>query len=113
MSIAEEGIALDSLDAKGDPNKRIAKPARLAVPAPLSAMDLEELLAQSVAERAGGRIRMLNVEIRGGRVVLSGFASSYHAVQLALAGLQEAYRFLRLDRPERVELDFDLPPSGP
>jgi hypothetical protein len=76
-------------------------------------MDLEGLLAQSVAERACGRVRMLRVEIRGGRVLMSGCASSYHAVQLALAGLQEAFRELRLDRPERVELDFDVPAHCP
>ena len=82
--------------------------ANSAAGPPLSAMDIEKVLAQSIAERTGGRVRMLQVEFRGRRIVMRGCAASYHAVQLAVAGLQESLQALRLDRPEHVELDFDV-----
>ena len=73
-----------------------------------SAMDLEQALVCAICERTGGRVHSLQVHILGGRVVLRGWASSYHAVQLALAGLFETFRAMNLDRPEEVELDIDV-----
>jgi hypothetical protein len=73
-----------------------------------SAMDLEQALGRAISERTGGRIYSLQVRILGGRVVLHGWAGSYHAVQLALAGLFEAFHAMNLDRPEDVELDIDV-----
>jgi hypothetical protein len=119
MSILVEESPKRRVDACIDSRKWVSKPGGHAaaigmeVLTPLSAMNLEGLLAQLVTERTGGRVRMIQVEICAGRVILSGCASSYHAVQLALSGLQQAFRELRLDRPERVELDFDVPPTGP
>ena len=80
-----------------------------ALPPPArSAMDLEQILVRAICERTGGRVHSVQVHVLGERVVLRGWASSYHAVQLALAGLFEAFRAMNLDRPEKVELDIDV-----
>jgi hypothetical protein len=76
-------------------------------------MDLEEVLVRSICERTGGRVRCLRICIVGERVVLRGWATSYHAVQLAIAGLFEVFRAMNLDRPDEVELDIDVLPNGP
>ena len=73
-----------------------------------SAMDMEQALVRAICERTGGRVHSLQVHILGGRVVLRGWAGSYHVVQLAIAGLFEAFRAMNLDRPEEVELDIDV-----
>jgi hypothetical protein len=73
-----------------------------------SAMDVEAALVHAIGRRTDGRIRSLQVQIVGSRVVLRGWAVSYHAVQLAIAGLFEAFEAMSLDRPEDVELDIDV-----
>lgn len=73
-----------------------------------SAMDLQQAVVRAICERTGGRVQSLQVHILGGRVVLRGWTGSYHAVQLALAGLFEAFHAMNLDRPEEVELDIDV-----
>ena len=78
-----------------------------------SAMDLEKVLVRSIGERTGGRVRSLNVHILGERVILRGWASSYHVVQLAIAGLFETFHAMNLDRPDEVDLDIDVLPNGP
>lgn len=76
---------------------------------PASAMELQQILAHVISRRTDGRIRGLQVQIVGSRAVLRGWAASFHAVQLAFAGLCEAYAELNLDSPEEVELDIDVP----
>ena len=49
-----------------------------------SATDAEKALMRAIAHRTGGRIQALRVQIVGSRVILRGWAVSYHAVQLAL-----------------------------
>jgi hypothetical protein len=73
-----------------------------------SAMDVQQAVVRAICQRTGGRVQSLQVHILGGRVLLRGSAGSYHAVQLALAGLFEAFRAMGLDRPEGVELDIDV-----
>jgi hypothetical protein len=73
-----------------------------------SAMDLQHILARSISDRSGGRVRLPQVQIFGSRVVVSGWAKSYHAIQLALAGLLETYHAMGLDRPGVVELDIEV-----
>jgi hypothetical protein len=73
-----------------------------------SAMDIEPALMHFINHRTGGRVRSLQVQILGGRVALRGWASSFYAVQLALAGLLQAFHEWHLDRPEEVELDIDV-----
>jgi hypothetical protein len=77
-----------------------------------STWDLEQRLARAVTEHTGGRVCSLGVHILGERVVLRGFAQSYHAIQLAQAGLLEAMDALGMDRPGGVELDVDVLPSA-
>jgi len=77
-----------------------------------SATDVEIALVRTIAHRTGGRIGALQVRIVGSRVVLRGWATSYHAVQLALAGLFEACAQMNLDKPDDVELDIDVPANN-
>ena len=39
---------------------------------------------------------------------MSGFSESYHAVQLAVAGLMETLDALGLDHPGQVDLNIDV-----
>ncbi len=107
MPVAEKGIAQNVARWDLCPETHAFRVISVAPPA-LSAMDVEKALAQSITERTAGRVHMLQVEMLGNRIVLRGCATSYHAVQLAVVGLQESLKALRLDRPERVELDFDV-----
>ena len=91
---------------------RTAPAANRKPPIP-SVTDLEKVLVHTIFERTGGRVRLLQVQIHGDHVVLRGWAESFHAVQLALAGLFEAFRANDLDRPEDVELDIDVLPTAP
>lgn len=76
-----------------------------------SAMDLQYTLARSISLRTGGRVRLPQVQIFGSRVVVTGWATSYHAIQLALAGLLETFRAMGLDRPDKVELGIEVIPE--
>jgi hypothetical protein len=46
----------------------------------------EESIKRRIAQRTGGRIRLLRVETIGSRVVIRGSAPSYYVKQLALRG---------------------------
>jgi hypothetical protein len=76
----------------------------------MTASELEALLVRAIAARTHGQVQALTVQILGGRTVLSGFAESYYAIQLALAGLQETVDALGLDRPGRVDLNIEVMP---
>jgi len=78
-----------------------------------SAVDLQDILARSISRRTGGRVRMPQVQIFGSCAVVSGWAKSYHAIQLALAGLLETYDAMGLDRPGVVELDIEVMSEKP
>jgi len=78
-----------------------------------TATDLEAHLVRAIAARTHGQVQALRVQILGGRTVLSGFAESYYAIQLAVVGLQETLDALGLDRPGRVDLNIDVMPSRP
>jgi hypothetical protein len=73
-----------------------------------SAMEVEQALVRAISRRAGAGIQSLQVQMIGSRVVLRGWAVSYHVVQLAIAGLFEACAQMHLDQPEQVELDIDV-----
>jgi len=73
-----------------------------------TAMDLQHTLARSISHRTGGRVRLPQVQILGSRVILRGWATSYYAIQLALAGLLESLHAMGLDRPDEVELDIEV-----
>lgn len=55
----------------------------------LSSLPSEQLLAEHVRERTGRRVRDLSVELRAGRVVLHGHASTYYVKQLAQHGVRD------------------------
>lgn len=93
-------------------NGRTEATGQVVPPIP-SATDLEQALRHAMWKRSGGRVRALQVRILGDRIVLSGWAESFHAVQLALAGLFEAFRTHGLDKPEQIELDIDVLPRVP
>lgn len=78
---------------------------------PMTASDLETHLVRAIAARTNGRVQALKVKVLGGRTVLSGFSESYHAVQLAVAGLMETLDALGLDHPGQVDLNIDVIPS--
>ena len=77
----------------------------------VTANDLQTHLVCAITARTNGRVQALRVQIQGGRTVLSGFAESYYAIQLAVAGLMETLDALGLDRPGRVDLNIDVMPS--
>jgi carbon storage regulator CsrA len=54
-----------------------------------SPLDLDRCLAKWVAHRTSGRIRRLCVKTVGDRTVISGWATSYYARQLAQAAVNE------------------------
>jgi hypothetical protein len=97
-----------------EPHKHRRNTIAASRPPPIrSTMDLEKILVRSIGERTGGRVRSLKVHILGERVILRGWASSYHVVQLAIAGLFETFHAMNLDRPDEVGLDIDVQPNGP
>jgi hypothetical protein len=78
-----------------------------------SATGLEKALVDAICERTAGRVRSLQVQILGDGMVLRGWADSYHAVQLAIAGLFQALSAMDIDRPEKVEVDIEVLPNVP
>ena len=82
-------------------------------PVPMTTRELETHLVRAIAARTHGQIQAFRVQILGGRTILSGFAESYYAIQLAVVGLQETLDALGLDRPGRVDLNIEVMPSRP
>jgi hypothetical protein len=113
MLVASRTIRAHELyDSCESRNHRMNVMAGSRPPPIRSAMDIEKALVRSIEKRTGGRVRSLQTHILGGRVVLRGVANSYHVVQLAIAGLFEAFHAMNLDKPEDVELDMDVWPDG-
>ncbi len=79
----------------------------------MTTRELETHLVRAIAARTHGQIQAFRVQILGGRTILSGFAESYYAIQLAVVGLQETLDALGLDRPGRVDLNIEVMPSRP
>ncbi|MBI1901485.1 MAG: hypothetical protein HYS13_10300 [Planctomycetia bacterium] len=50
----------------------------------LAHLNLARSIERSIRSRTGGRVRRLNVEVAGGRIVVRGSAATYHVKQLAL-----------------------------
>ena len=90
-----------------------ADEAGVGGPVHMTTTELERHLVRAIAVRTHGQVQALRVQILGGRTVLSGFAESYYAIQLAVVGLQETLDALGLDRPGRVDLNIDVMPSRP
>lgn len=48
---------------------------------------VRELLEHSIRERTGKRVRDLSIEVKGERIILRGYAKSFHVKQLAQHGV--------------------------
>src|SRR5919201_754675 len=93
----------------GAPGRRPRKPAlkpcrpirKGSQPSP-AGPDLEEAIERQILQRTWGRVRRLQVEAKGGRVVVHGCAPSYYVKQLAIHAVQE------LGDTPPVELDIEV-----
>ena len=114
MLVANAGTREDLANRRHDSHELRRNADAGIGPTPVhSAMDLEPHSARSISQRTGGRVRLPQVQIFGSRVVVSGWAKSYHAIQLALAGLLETYHAMGLDPPGAVELDIEVVSEEP
>ena len=113
---ADEGVGRDaSWAASLEKASHAARADEAGVGGPvhMTTTELETHLARAIAARTHGQVQALTVQILGGRTVLSGFAESYYAIQLAVVELQEAVDALGLDRPGRVDLNIEVMPRLP
>jgi hypothetical protein len=85
-----DGQPLPLRDVDGDPGK--SGPGRDPV---------EQTVRDEIVRRTGGRVRMLEVEVKGALVVIRGWISCYYLKQLAIRAALEVVGFAR---PVRVEL---------
>ena len=109
MLVAYRQAETQKVHQRHDTLKRRRHTIVAAIQPPVrAAMDVERALVHAICKRTEGRVHALQVHILGGRVVLRGWAGSYHAVQLAIVGLFETFRAMSLDTPEDVELDIDV-----
>jgi hypothetical protein len=67
-------------------------------------------LESLIAQRTGGRVGNLSVEILAGRIIMHGVSHSHHVKQLALAAVREAFDPSQLQATE-VELDIEVLPD--
>ncbi len=75
---------------------------------PLPRDDLGDRLACLVAQRTGGRVRSLRVELSGSRLVIHGRAPSYHVRQLVHAAVFDVLRTSDHDFPEEVVFHVEV-----
>ena len=54
--------------------------------------ELEQIIERRIMERTWRRIHPLRVEVKGGRVVVTGQTLWYHAKQLAIHAVLEVFR---------------------
>jgi len=109
MSVASsEAVASRARQCSRAMQQRDGRGSAMSLRTVQSAMDVEKSLVRAIGHRTGRRVRSLHVQFTGSRVVLRGWAVSYHAVQLALVGLFEGCEEMGLDRPEEIELDIDV-----
>ena len=66
---------------------------------------MQQTIKQRIVQRTGGRIQMLEVEVIGRRVVVSGCAPSYYLKQLALVGVLDV---LGSDDSTQIELNVEV-----
>jgi hypothetical protein len=71
---------------------------------------LRRAITSRIADRTGGRIRLLEVEVGDAGVVVRGLAPCFYLMQLALQG---ALDVLGADGVGRVKLDLQVPERPP
>jgi hypothetical protein len=75
------------------------------LPAPAPAGFLQALLERRIAERTGGRVRQLQVDVTDDRVHVQGHTSTYYFKQLAIQAILE----LRgVTEPRQVVVDIEV-----
>ena len=57
---------------------------------------LHDRITRKVQERTGRRVFGLDVQVKGGQIVLRGLAGCFHVKQLALSGVREVLPFAPL-----------------
>jgi hypothetical protein len=72
-------------------------------------MTVEQSIRDEIVRRTGGRVQMLEVEVKGELIVIRGRASCYHLKQLAIQAVLEVVGFAR---PISVELDVPTAEGG-
>ena len=72
------------------------------VPGSLTDAELRHQLLHRIEQRSGGRIRGVDISVRGGKVVLSGRVNSYYFLSLALAAVRETVN------PTDLELQVEV-----
>jgi carbon storage regulator len=96
---------------KDEPEDQAAAPAdepKTPNAAGTSPADLDRCLAEWITCRTGGRIRRLCVKTVGDRTVISGWAASYYARQLAQAAVNEVFDNWSSMPPHKLEYEIDV-----
>lgn len=71
--------------------------------------EYEAMVKHRIAQRTGGRVQWLEVEVTATQVVIRGCAPSYYVKQLALRGALEA---LGSAAESRIELNVEVSDSA-
>jgi len=93
------------MDCNNLPVESSAPAATSESPGRLWSAACEESIKRRIAQRTGGRIRLLRVETIGNRVVICGSAPSYYIKQLALRG---ACDVLGSEAANQIELNVEV-----
>lgn len=67
--------------------------------------DLEQTIKHRIAERTGGRIQTLEVEVIDNCVVVRGWAASFHLKQLAIRGV---FDVIDTEGTAGIEIDVQI-----
>jgi hypothetical protein len=65
--------------------------------------ELEQAIKHQIMQRTGGRIQLLDVQVKDGEVVVQGSAPCYYVKQLALQGVLEV-----IDSAQEIKVQIDV-----
>jgi hypothetical protein len=68
--------------------------------------ELEQAIKDRIMQRTGGRIQLLDVEVKDNEIVIHGRAPSYYLKQLALQGVLDV---IDSAHATRVQIDVQVP----
>jgi hypothetical protein len=106
-SLLQRKVAMDSNNEQSlRPSDSAAIPQRNGR---LQSAECEEMIKHRIAQRTGGRVQWLEVEVTATQVVIRGCAPSYYVKQLALRGALEA---LGSAAESRIELNVEVSDSA-
>jgi hypothetical protein len=72
--------------------------------------DLEQTIKDQIVQRTGGRIQLLDVQVKDGGVVIQGSAPCYYLKQLALQGVLDV---IDSARATRIQFNVQVPDRSP